>query len=232
MNKGFLIVFTALVLLSGCIKMQVTEDIDSDGMSTVTMIMEPVNKTGVKEQMDEDDSGGDPCEQMNMSDTKLTDVTCKFDKENIRLIITGRLNRLEAGGLIITGTRYRLDVQDALDDMGDDGDKDSFSKNNEELFKMKDQGVTYDYIVKMPGSVITQAGGTRQFDGSVKFDLLDLPEGAYVESQVTPGLTQGSEAVKDVLGKATGERGGSLCCCIPALTAVFSALTAFMLKPY
>jgi len=47
---------------------------------------------------------------------------------------------------------------------------------------MKAMGVVLDYIVKLPGTVTNQKGGTVQNDGSVKFDLLDMPDDAFVES--------------------------------------------------
>lgn len=178
MDKKILVavLLIAVVALSGCVKIALKEDVLPDGKSDIQMTMDMTNfpSTGEEET--------NPCEGMAEStNANLANVGCSY--ENKILKITGQLDRASAGGLTINGTDYRLDVKQAAGAMGSDPSSgQELPEDKEQLAQLKAMGVTYDYYVKLPGTMTKQEGGTVQSDGYVKFDLLDLPDGAYVES--------------------------------------------------
>jgi hypothetical protein len=219
-DSVLLSVLIALVLLSGCIKIEIMEEIDSTGMSTVMMTMEPTNKSAATTSSSRNgEEEEDPCKQLNLTDSRLTDVTCTYDKSNMRVIVRGRFNRLSAGGLRIMGNTYRLDVNEAIEGFDTEEDEEkkatSMPKEKEELLELEEAGVVYNYYVKLPGKVTNQVGGVLQPDGSVKYNLLDMPDVAYVESTTLGGMLP---------GVPTG--GTSGCCCIPSLTLLLAGLSA------
>ena len=200
-GRVLLIVFMAVLLVSGCIKVYVREDIKESGMSDISMTMDMSNFPSMDEEAGEED----PCEDMDDEDTPFTITSCTY-KDKI-VTIKGGLDRSKSQALKIEGSKYRLDVMKAIYDLNqEEGDEDQMSlpEEREQVKQLKSVGVVYEYTVKMPGKVTNQLGGEIQDDGSVKFDILDLPDGAYVES----------------------ETGGLPTCCIPLTTLVLAGLCA------
>jgi hypothetical protein len=236
-----LVALAALVLLSGCIKIQIREDISSSGMSDLTMSLEPVNVSAM---------GWDkknPCDEFkpNESAKVFTNAKCKFDGK--KETVTGRFDRKKAGGLTITGTKYRFDLVNAMEGFNDNKSaKSTFTlqkeKNQTQIQQARDSGFAYDYVVKLPGKVTSQSGGKIQSDGSVKFDLLELVDGdhPYVESDSGVGGLLGGlggnkdtgtkETTKTTAKGKTGAGGASKIPCVPALTAMLAAFGAVASK--
>jgi len=205
---GSLVLLTVLVLLSGCIKrLEFREDISANGMSLLTIVFEPMNKT---------EFGWDkknPCDSVNTTESddtssvKLKNIKCKYDGK--AETISGNFDRGKAGGLTVTGNSYRFDLRDALDAFSTTKGKRE-PMNRTQMRQMKQAGVTYTYTVKLPGTVTKNVGGALQPDGSVKFDLLDdkIPENPYVESSNSllgglSDLTGGGDKQVDDTGGVT-----------------------------
>ncbi|MDP2973978.1 MAG: hypothetical protein Q8N60_02920, partial [Candidatus Diapherotrites archaeon] len=178
MNKKFILVglLLGLVLFSGCIKMQFKEVISESGMSDVTVTMDMSafpTQPGAEEQ--------NPCDSMTTDDSPLTDIKCTY--ENKVATVTAKFDRNGKAGFSAQDGKYRLDVKKAFEAFSSAGASgQSMPQTKEGMQQMKALGVVMDYIVKLPGAVTSQTGGTLQNDGSVKFDLLDMPDGAFVES--------------------------------------------------
>ncbi len=240
MKKMLLVgLLAALVLVSGCMKIIFRENVGADGVSSFVMTLEAVNKTA-----SEDDATADPCKDLKQDSPRFTDVKCSYDRVNKIITLSGKLDRKGTPGLTMMGGRYRLDVQKALDDMDDDGGEQTATKTTlpkaeqkKQMEELRKTGFVYDYYVKMPGRVISQKGGTQQLDGSVKFDLIDMPEGAYVESEAGA-----LDAVGSIVGNQVAEQlpaGTSSnpidavsgnCCCMPFLSVLIAGLGALAAK--
>jgi hypothetical protein len=224
----------AILLLSGCIKLQIREDIGLLGTSDIKMTLEPVNVSAM---------GWDkknPCNEFNASSAgKLfTGAKCSFDGK--KETILGKFDRKKAGGLTITGTKYRFDLIKALDAFNENKSKQSQiklqeHKNTTQINQAKDAGMAYDYVVKLPGTVTSQNGGTIQPDGSVKFDLLELEAGdnPYVESNtglggMIGGIGKMTQEKPSAEGKAPekAKSENSKICCIPLVTLIIAGLGA------
>ncbi len=229
-----MLAFAAVVLLAGCVKVQIREDIGSSGSSDLTMSLEPVNVSAM---------GWDkknPCLDFkaNESSKLITDAKCRFDGR--KETVTAKFDRKRAGGLTINGAKYRLDLVKALEGFNDNKSNSvKFSlpkeKNETQIREAREAGFAYDYVVKMPGTVTGQSGGEIQSDGSVKFDLLELVESdhPYVESETGLGGLLGGSAREsdDESGDTGGDNGaGSPCCCIPGLSVLLAAAGAAAAK--
>ncbi|MFH1054884.1 MAG: hypothetical protein V1744_02185 [Candidatus Altiarchaeota archaeon] len=238
LKKNLFVVLAVVVLLSGCVKIQMREEIGPTGSSDITMTIAPANDS-VKLW----EEGDNPCDTMNTTNSKVTGVTCKYDGKKVT--VKGKFDRAAAGGLTITGSKYRFDLVDAMKAMDEkeEGEEDNqveMPKNKTQLKMLKDAGMAYDYYVKMPGTVTKKSGGTVQLDGSIKFDLLDpdLPDKPYVESDAgVLGLLGGAKTAADSPtkksgGKSTGSSSSSGCCCTPVLTAVLAGLGAAASKSF
>jgi hypothetical protein len=103
--------------------------------------------------------------------------------------ITGQLDRKNSLALTIDEGTYRLDVKKVMEEFssGDTADQ-QIPTDPQQLQMLKASGFAYDYYITLPGTVTKQEGGELQNDGSVKFDLIDLPAEAYVESSTAAGL--------------------------------------------
>jgi hypothetical protein len=213
----------ALVLVSGCVKINFRENISPNGISDFTMIIEPVNKSAVEENVT------DPCNEINLTDTKMSNVRCNYDRFNKVLTLSGTVDRRDTPGFTMSGTRYRVDVSKIMQSEDQNGSSVTMPRNETEIAELKKSGFVYDYYVKMPGTIVGQSGGTVQLDGSVKFDLVDLPENAYVESDTGLGALLGGGGIREEQPseEGTGEEGAnqqegssplsSCCCCAPIL---------------
>jgi hypothetical protein len=178
LNKKIIFVglLLGLVLFSGCIKMQFNEVISESGMSDVTVKIDMSafpTQPGVAEQ--------NPCENMTTDSSPLTDIKCTY--ENKVATVTGKFDRSGKAGFSAQDGKYRLDVKKGFEGFSSTGTAgQSMPQTKEQMQQMKALGVVLDYVVKLPGTVTNQNGGTLQNDGSVKFDLLDMPDDAFVES--------------------------------------------------
>lgn len=222
--------FAAVVLMAGCIKVQIREDIGSSGSSDLMMSLEPVNISAM---------GWDkknPCDDFkaNESSKLITQAKCRFDGK--KETVTAKFDRKKAGGLTITGSKYRFDLVAALDGFNDNKSKKSTLtlpkvKNETQIREAKDSGFAYDYIIKMPGKVTSQSGGEIQSDGSVKFDIIELVESdrPYVESETGLGGLLGGSAGK-AADKGEDKGAGSPCFCIPGLSVLLAAAGAAAAK--
>jgi len=198
-----------------------------------------------------------PCDDFNASSSKeFTDAKCRFDGKTET--VTGRFDRKKAGGLTITGTKYRFDLLKAMEGYSDKNKTSNpmalpEKKNQTQIDELKKAGVRYDYIVKMPGKVTGHSGCEIQSDGSAKFDILELvaKDKPYVESDTgllgsllggggdtkkdttkTTGASSGKKAIESD-DDATGDVAKSvstICPCIPALTLILGLLGAACAK--
>lgn len=238
---------TAVILMAGCVKINVTETIGATGVSDLVMTLEVVNKSASK------DDDKDPCVEIRKGwvekpQKHLTNPTCKYDKTRKILTITASFDRKAAGGLTVTGDTYRFDVKKAMKDMNEKDEKEGDAmkvdspKDPEQIRKLKESGFEYYYFVKMPGTVTKQVGGKTQLDGSVRFDIVDMPENAYVESSLTPVGALINSVIGDKKTETKKPSSGakktddssplSGCCCIPGLTAVLAAMGAMAAKAF
>ncbi|MBN2067335.1 MAG: hypothetical protein JW744_02615 [Candidatus Diapherotrites archaeon] len=190
MDKRILLagLLLAIVLLSGCVKVEMRENIGPDGMSDITVKMDMSALASMPGAEDMDN----PCEGMSSNDSMI-DTTCTFE-DNV-VTITGKLDRSNLPGLVMgDGGIYKFNVKDALKGLDTDsatagtGTGDPTEMTEEQRQQMKTFGVTYDYYVKLPGTITAQEGGVIQSDGFVKFDMLALPEKAFVESSTAGGF--------------------------------------------
>ncbi len=207
-NKKIILLVAIVIFLSGCFKVTVKETIHASGKSDIVMIIRPLNASQQLAQ-----GGKDPCEGLTSTSGDWTDTSCKYDGEKITL--TGKIENRENNGLTIEGDTYRLDIlksSGGFDIKSDQSGQKMSASDKETLRELKKQGVVYDYIVKMPGKVTDQKGGVIQSDGSVKYDLLDMPEDAYIESSTVDGLFQGG------------------CCCIPLLGFIIAGVGTILSK--
>lgn len=186
------IIFTlvvALIMTSGCIELEVREEIKPDGLSRIIM---QVDMSAFEEQMNA--SGAeDTGQSKGLCDNEQAPegweiISCK-EEDGVSTLV-GEYNRIGDGSLSIDGDTYRLDVVKAIEVMNQQNDEDSDAaqmdmdslQDEEAVQQIKQMGVVYNYYVTMPGKVTGQLGGVEQEDGSILFDVLDLPEGAYAES--------------------------------------------------
>ena len=180
-----------IVLLSGCIQAELKEVIHEDGMSDVTVKMDVSALTS----MPGADPTQNPCDDVDAENSPLTDIQCTY--ENGIATVTGRLNRAGMPGFTMEGGKYRLDIKNGFEVFssaapGTQSMPMPTQANEQQIQQMKAMGFALDYYVKMPGSVTNQSGGELQDDGSVKFDLLEMPDDAFVESSTATffGLDQ------------------------------------------
>lgn len=127
-----------------------------------------------------------PCENMQQQSAALTNTRCTF--ANGIVTITGQLDRSESDVINITSDTYRFDVKKALLNLSEEsGDSEQSlpEPGSSESQQAKAIGMEYYYTVKMPGTVTTfsQGEGVTKVDAqTVQFDVLNLPENAFVES--------------------------------------------------
>ena len=218
-----LALLVAVVLVAGCLQIEIREDVGASGTSDLTMKLIALNVSAV---------GWDkknPCDDFNASESSplLSGAKCRFDGKTET--ITAKFNRIQAGGLTITGTKYRFDLITALEGFNDKEENSAAKpvlqeKKNATLIKQyKDAGIRYDYIVKLPGKVTGHSGCEIMPDGSAKFDMLELEakDKPYVESDtgLMGGLLGGSSA-GDKPAKTADDR--PKLCCMPALTMLLA----------
>jgi len=194
----------ALVLLSGCVKINIWEEVKEGGMSDVKIEVDLSNFPTEEGQEIEDpcldiDSGEDPgFLGTETNKPSLENMKCSF--ANQVLTVTGQLDRTKTEALEIDGQRYNLNIKQGLWELNDEENQ-GFDQDPEQLETLKAAGFEYNYFVKMPGSVKGQKGGEIQEDGSVKFDVTGIEEDWFVESEaVSIGLeTVGTEPVSLVV---------------------------------
>ena len=181
MEKRFLLagLLIAAVLLSGCIKIEVHEAMDAAGMSDVTMVMD---MSAFPPQEGQPETN--PCGSMQQdNNSNLTDITCTY--VNKVMTVKGKLDRSGTDSITIKDGKIRLNVKKALEGYSKSApstDGQPTPADPQQLQALKAMGVVFDYYIKMPGAVTSQQGGTAQQDGSVKFDMLALKDGDFVES--------------------------------------------------
>lgn len=181
MEKRFLLagLLIAAVLLSGCIKIEVREAMDAQGMSDVAVKMDMSDFPAQEGQPETN-----PCDSMQQdNNSSLTDVTCTY--ENKVMTIKGKLDRNGTGAISFQGDKIRLNVKKALEGYSRSAPSaggQPTATDPQQLQALKAMGIVFDYYIKMPGTVTSQQGGTAQQDGSVKFDMLALKDGDFVES--------------------------------------------------
>ncbi len=183
MEKKFLVaaLLVSLVLLSGCLKIEMREDIQANGMSTISM---KIDMSNFPQQGEETN----PCEGMETGEgPALQNLQCTY--EDKVLALTGQFDRSNSTAFTKDGDNYRLDVKAALEEFNETSDESSQMPEDEQGMELlKSSGFEYSYYIKMPGTMVSQEGGEVQDDGYVKFDLLELDDGAYVESTTAGGF--------------------------------------------
>lgn len=173
---GFLI---ALILVSGCIKLDVREAISETGQSDVSMKIDMSAIPTMPGQEVED-----PCKQMEEGESPLTSIECTYEDKIVT--ITGKLDRSDSEALSIKNGTYKLDVKKAWGELtAGSAQAEQMPQDEAAIKQAKAMGIEFNYYVKLPGKMTAQKGGEIQEDGFVKFDLMDLPEGASVESTVS-----------------------------------------------
>ncbi len=187
MDKKFLLagLLIALVVFSGCVKIEIKEDIKANGMSDMSLIMDlsaipddPDSEVNMAEE--------NPCdgmtEEMQAGDSplQLTNITCTFEDKVLSL--SGTLDRSNSEAITIDGDTFRIDVKKALESVNQTESAEQLPEGSEQLAQLKMMGFEYNYLVRLPGTLVKQEGGEEQEDGFVKFDVLGLPEEAFVET--------------------------------------------------
>jgi hypothetical protein len=235
-----LVFLAALLLVCGCVRINIRETVSSSGSSELSMSLQAINASAFG--WDEKN----PCDDFkaNESSKMFTQAKCKFDGKDTETV-TGKFDRKKAGGLTISGTKYRFDLVKAMAGFNDNKSKGSQmslpkKKNQTQIDEAKAAGIEYNYYVKLPGSVTKQSGGVVQSDGSVKFDLLELEEkdNPYVESDagisgILGGITGGDKGAET----GSGTKGGTTkpgsspldklkSTCMPGLTLLLAGLGA------
>ena len=199
-----------LVFMAGCVKIQVHEEIKEDGTSDIMFTMDMSNFP------QQDGQEVDLCENMDEGEAPLKNLECT--SEGMVFTIKGTMDRTATGALTVDDGTYRLDVKKALEtlDMDDAGSGNESSgsqmempdtDDKQQLQQLKAMGFEYSYTIKMPGEVKEQVGGTIQEDGSVKFDIISMPDEAYVVSET-----------------------GGLLSCLPFLAGIVAAAAAGLAK--
>jgi hypothetical protein len=188
MDKKFLLaaLLLGVVLLSGCMKIDLKEEFREGGVSNVTM---KIDMSNFPQQEGMEDS--DPCENMEAGESgpALQNMQCSYvDKV---LTLSGTFDRSGSTALTKDGDKYRLDVKKALEEFNQTTDESSQMPEDEQGLQMlKSSGFEYNYYVKLPGAMVSQKGGEVQNDGFVKFDLLEMEDDAFVESSTAAGMLE------------------------------------------
>lgn len=177
--------------------MEVREKVDKRGFSYFEYTLDLSEANEILETLGQDfdvDEDG-PCRRFRNDEVR--DYECSFQKGVARM--SGRIDRNAMDSLAIEGKKYVFNVTKALDEISFDDyvknnyrsspagrsreiDWDNMTVVGESLMEM---GVEMDYIVEMPGTVVYQTGGRLMDDGTVHFNLLDMPQTAFVESRLT-----------------------------------------------
>ena len=177
---GLLVV---LVLFSGCVKMEVWEDINVEGMSKMTMKIDMGSLIALAEMGGEEMP--DPCLEVTESDGMMENMVCDYNDGVLTL--SGDVDRTQTEALSIENGVYRFDVRQAWSDIGAAGGEGyelPDPASSEEIEQAREMGIEMTYYVRLPGNITSQEGGEIMDDGFVKFDLMAVPEGAFVESAV------------------------------------------------
>ena len=170
----------ALVVVSGCIKVEIRETVNATGISDMAIKMDMSNFPTQEGQEEIN-----PCDDMTAEDAEvpLTNVQCSYEDKIVT--VTGQYDRSGQQALTIDGTEYSFDIKNAIEEMGEGDSAQELPEDPAQIQQLKAMGLSYDYYVKLPGTVVEQKGGELQSDGSVKFDILELPSEAYVKSSTT-----------------------------------------------
>ncbi len=198
MDKRILLIglLIGLVLLSGCVKIQFREEINAEGISNVSieMDMSLFPDTGDGEEQN-------PCETMDTNESALRSVTCTY--EDKVMTVSGSFDRRNTPGFTMGDGKYRLDVKQAFEAFDTNGSSgQAMPEDAAQISQLKALGFEMNYFVKLPGTLIEQKGGEVQDDGFVKFDMLDMPDDAFVESSTAGFFNLDTNTLLIIVGAA------------------------------
>ncbi len=184
-----LIALIILLALSGCLKINMREEINAEGMSNLSIEMDMSALMAFPEMKEMETN---PCDDLETDPTQevvLTDIECTF--EDGVMTMSGKLDRTKTPGFSMEDGKYRLDIKESFESMSSARSTEegmNMPESEEEIAQAKAFGFEMNYFVKMPGNVTNQEGGELQDDGFVKFDFLDMPDTAFVESEIPKGI--------------------------------------------
>lgn len=191
-----------VMLLSGCIKMDVQQTVNTDGSSHMKVVYD---MTGMVESMQSMDDGTNPdalsiitpedaqasCDQFT-TETSWANPTCSI--EGYVFTMEGDV-QLESPAFTsskgLTSTSYNYDLKDLYTQLQAVGDSQGQEFSDTALKEQKEYveftGIELTYTLTMPGTITTSDVGTISEDGTnVTINLFDMAEleSAHVVSEV------------------------------------------------
>ena len=198
MNKKILILLIlALIVLSGCIKVNVFDKISADGTSSIEMKMDMSALASFPQTEGEELTPEKLCESVLESpeegqtgELALTSKSIADVYQNVNCTATKDFI------VTVTGTR-KLDASEYSTEGGvfkyspSSSSSESYGgtvgQNPEQLQQLKSVGMEITYTVEMPGKILKAEGAIEIKDNTAKFDFLQNPvKKIEVESQL-PG---------------------------------------------
>jgi len=197
-------VIVSVILISGCINLELNQTIRADGTSSVELVYDLSNIADMAQSMNGTGPDVDAIRQ-NMSvtcneigdKTRWSNVQCSVS-DDLKITIKGELDLRNSDALVITTTdsktTYRYSVKDVYNTLSDVSEPQGQEEVNDEQIQQAKQmaammNIKMDYTLKMPGK-ITRADVGEVNDDTVTISLFDLAgrDAVYVESELSAGL--------------------------------------------
>jgi hypothetical protein len=176
MKKMILIFAVMLLMLFGCVKINMTQKVETDGSSTMTMVMDMTKLI----ELSPDSAKTNPCD--NQNETILQGGTCTYSNGVMTVTTKGDPTKYKfttESGIIETKYRFEMPFSE-LSKTASSGDSSGMDTNSlntpeakQQLAQMKSMGVEMNYTVEMPGT-ITSAEGGKISGNKATFDLLEM----------------------------------------------------------
>lgn len=190
-----------LLVLSGCIKMTVTQTLETSGKTHLTVLYDATAMMESIQSMGE--AGGEDLPEPDPSETQKAcdDFFAKTTWENPTCVIEGYAFTMGGDTTVTTpafeatkgvgAMTYRYDLKNIYTLLQAVGEAQGQEFSDTALMEQKDyvevSGIELTYTLQMPGTITKTDVGTIQEDGStVMINLFDMAalETAYVESEV------------------------------------------------
>ena len=173
MNVKVFIIALFVVLLSGCITIEVHEKISASGESDVTVQYDMRALLEMMRGFSEDDARDSFCENFSTEDSGLTNAVCSDDDGLITIMGKVRHGPEEFSmQTSLKGKVYTYNVSMGMafiDELGEDDAQGGFQGNS----YMKSVGVSLTYKVDMPARIKSSTHGTIS-GSTVTLDLLEI----------------------------------------------------------
>ncbi|MFH2106650.1 MAG: hypothetical protein ABII22_05270 [Candidatus Micrarchaeota archaeon] len=187
MRKLMLIFAVILLMLFGCVKMNITQKLETDGSSMVTVVMDMKKLI----ELSPDAATTNPCETQEMP----PETTCNYADGVMTMTQKGDATKYKftaENGLIENKYRFEIDFSElsktASATGGSTSGMDPSSLNTaegkEQIAQLKSMGVEMTYTVEMPGEVILAEGAMNKTGSKATFDLLDMFAGSTTDKIV------------------------------------------------